>query len=245
MKSWLRHHSTLLQVIFVSFIALIIGWALLPSNRYQCYVELKKDTIERGDSLLYFYGYFDEQKHQSDYTIPTLAYIRTPDGKKINQKELKDIIGFFPSDFPGVDSNVYGKYEIYFENSNLSCNAKKQFTVKTGKPKINPTPAEYEKNAYLDVVPEKIDKGGEVSLTYGYVDKLNNEHLSSAITTVTVETPSGKKFQAIYAKKFPSDFKGANTMESGVYIVNVERKVKTTNGSYDILFQAMNVFYAN
>lgn len=97
-------------------------------------------------------------------------------------------------------------------------------------------------SGYLQISPESIKKGEFVSFEYGYIDKLNNEHLKTAITTVTVESPSGKKFQALYAKKFPSDFKGANTTESGIYIVNVERKVKATNGSYDILFRAMSGF---
>ncbi len=244
-KPWLQSHSTLLQIIFITFIALIIGWAVLSPNDKRnkfCFIELKRDTVERGGLLPVFYQYVDGQDNQTKDTSPTKAYVITPDGKKIVQKEISNMLAVFPDDFPGADSNVFGKYELYFENSSLSCNARKQFTVLTGNPKAYATPAESETNAYLDVNPERITTGGEVSFDYGYMDKLNNEHLNSATTTITVETPSGKKFQANNAKNFPSDFKGANTMESGIYVVNVVRKIKTTNGSYDILFQSMSGF---
>lgn len=101
----------------------------------------------------------------------------------------------------------------------------------------------YEKNAYIEASPETIKRGESVSFTYGYLDKTNNEHLSSAITTVTVETPSKKNFKSNFAKTFPSDFAGANTNEEGGYIVDVERKVKKTDETDEILYRTLTVFY--
>lgn len=96
--------------------------------------------------------------------------------------------------------------------------------------------------ASVEVYPEKIKIGQSVKFTYGYLDKTNNEHLASATTMVIVETPSKKKYQAVNAKVFPDDFPEASTNEKGIYVVDVERTVKRTDGSIDILYKAVNVF---
>jgi len=115
-------------------------------------------------------------------------------------------------------------------------------------------PPPYEKNAFLNITPDNIlnvnpdnivniRKGDSVTFTYGYLDKTNNEHLNSAVTTVTAETPSNKKFKSINAKRFPQDFKEADTNEEGIYIVDVERKIKKTDGSYETLYKAFDYFF--
>ncbi len=97
-------------------------------------------------------------------------------------------------------------------------------------------------NGYIMASPVSIPAGGNTTFEYGYKDSMNNEHLKTAITTITVQTPSKKKFQANFAKIFPFDFPGANTNEVGRYVISVERYIKTTYGTNDILFHAENTF---
>lgn len=100
-----------------------------------------------------------------------------------------------------------------------------------------------EGNGYIKVNPLSVTRSGEVTLEYGYKDLTNNEHLTSAISTVTIETPSKKKYTAIDARVYPDDFPGATTLESGTYWVFVERTIKTTSGSEDVLYSASSMFF--
>lgn len=137
--------------------------------------------------------------------------------------------------------NVLSQYQTTKENERLDnlidkINNEKNFPTGTS------DVPEYEKNAYINVSPEKIKRGEYVTFAYGYLDKLNNEHLKSATTTVTVQAPDGKKYIADFAKIFPDDFPNASSYDVGGYIVNVERKVKRTDGKDEILYRAINFF---
>lgn len=96
---------------------------------------------------------------------------------------------------------------------------------------------------YITLSARSISKGSTISFEYGYTDKTNNEHLESAVTIIIVTTPSGKKYEALNGKVFPSDFPGASTEEKGFYWVKAKRTIKTINNSTDILFEATSSFY--
>lgn len=95
---------------------------------------------------------------------------------------------------------------------------------------------------YIRISPHSIKSGEKVTFEYGYKDPLNNEHLQSAITTVTVKTPSKKTFSAINAKVYPDDFSRASISEKGIYRVSVERTIETTSGSINTLYYASSFF---
>lgn len=136
-------------------------------------------------------------------------------------------------------SNGKAIYEDY-QTNRLIEKINKIGTEKT----TNEVVPEYDKNAYIEVSPEEIKQGESISFTYGYFDKTNNEHLSTATTVITVQAPSGVKFITINsnADTFPDDFIGANTNEEGVYMIDVERRIMRIDGKEDILFRAINAF---
>ncbi len=249
---YIKDKFGLIKNFLILVVVALVVWSYLypeDANKKYCFIGMEADEIERGTFAIFEYRYVDN-KNQKDYDIdPSTSYIITPDNKKIFQKD-KISIAMFPDSFPSSDSNIVGEYQIYFENAELNknsrdkepCSAVKKFRVKDGKVIIRPTIADYEKNAYVKVLPDMIQKGERVKLSYGYNDLTNNEHLTSAITTVTVETPKEKIFTSNFAKVFPDDFIGADTLEAGVYYVSVMRKIITTQGNEDILFSASNIF---
>lgn len=138
---------------------------------------------------------------------------------------------------------VLGSHYIPQAYDDYKFNRKIQEINKIGTDITNAPVPDYEKNAFLNVSPDKIKPGDSVSFTYGYIDKTNNEHLSTATTTLSVETPSKRNFKAMNAKNYPSDFNGANTYEQGFYIVDVERKIKKTDGTEEILYRQLGGFF--
>lgn len=106
-------------------------------------------------------------------------------------------------------------------------------------------PTNQSNTGYIRISPHSISLGEKVTLEYGYKDPLNNEHLNSAITTVSVVTPSKKRYSSISAKVYPDDFPGSSTTEPGIYRVNVERVIVTTSGNKDVLFSAATLFFVD
>lgn len=95
---------------------------------------------------------------------------------------------------------------------------------------------------FLKVIPSNIRTNESVEFEYGYKDSSNNEHLKSAKTVVTVETPDHKLFTSYNAKSYPSDFPGASTSAAGTYHVWVVRSINTSEGLIDVLFNASSLF---
>ena len=106
-------------------------------------------------------------------------------------------------------------------------------------------PTNQSNTGYIRIKPRSISVGGKVAFEYGYKDPLNNEHLNSAITTVSIITPSKKRYSSLGAKIYPGDFPGSSTTEPGIYRVNVERAVETTSGNKDVLFSAAALFFVD
>lgn len=115
----------------------------------------------------------------------------------------------------------------------------------TVNPTLSPQRHTNQNTGYVRISPLTIQVGKQVTLEYGYKDPLNNEHLQTAVTTATVETPSKKRYSTISAKVYPDDFPGASSSEVGTYWVNVERTIETTNGTIDTLYTASSLFIVN
>lgn len=137
----INNRTKMIEVFIVLLIVGSLTWLALDktdkTNKY-CFIELNKNEINKGGYLPFTYNYVDRQTNVDYAVTPTKAYIKTPEGKLLPQRTIENMLAAFPDDFIDADANKIGKYEIYFENSEINknsktgviCSAKKVFTIK-------------------------------------------------------------------------------------------------------------------